>query len=142
MSTSSVDLQWCYRGITQEASHRGGFLLILLLIPGSDRIIYWLGRYSFHLGFIMSKKPKRFVILYSNQKFSMQPPTFFWFDKTQKERASNHPINYLFRPGLSTVGCGLPNFVGSQPSNPPGLDSWGFLWDIIDGLHCTFACHG
>ena len=30
----------------------------LVLKTGSDKIIYWLGRYSFFLGFIMSKNPK------------------------------------------------------------------------------------
>ena len=37
-------------------------------------------------GFYNVKKPKRFVIFYFNQKFSVQPLTFFWHNKTPKER--------------------------------------------------------
>ena len=144
MSTSSGDLQWYHRGTKQEASHRGGFLLLLLLKTGSDKIVFWLSRYSFHLGFIISKKNTKslWYCILIKSSVRTQPLTFFRLDQTQKERASTDPIDYLFRPGLSTVGCGLPNFVWSQSSNTLGLDSWGFLWDIIDGLHCTFACHG
>ena len=65
-----------------------------LLKTGSDKII--LGRYSFLLGFIM-KKNKRFVILYSNQKFSTKPLIFFDDNKTQKERVSTKSINYLIK---------------------------------------------
>jgi hypothetical protein len=40
-----------------------------MLKTGSDKIIYLLGRYSFLLDFYNVKKPKRFGILNSNQKF-------------------------------------------------------------------------
>ena len=58
----------------------------------SDKIIYWLGRYSFIMGFIMSKKLKGlwFYIL-SKVQYVL---TFFWHNKTQKS------INYLLRPRL------------------------------------------
>jgi hypothetical protein len=46
-----------------------------LLKTGSDKMIYWLGRYSFILGFIMSKNPK----------FSMQPLTFFDIIKPRRK---------------------------------------------------------
>ena len=52
--------------------YRAGVSSIDLLKTGSYKIIYWLGRDSFLLGFIMQKK-KWFVILHSNQKFSAQP---------------------------------------------------------------------
>ena len=68
-----------------------------ILKTGSDIIIYWLSRHSFLLGFIMSKKTERSVILFSNQKFTTQPLAFFWHNKTQKERVSTESINYHIR---------------------------------------------
>ena len=59
--------------------------------------IYWLDRYSIYLGFIMSKNMKGFVILYSNQKFIMQPLTFFWHNKTLKERVSIKWMNCQYQ---------------------------------------------
>ena len=42
-----------------------GMAYSALLKTGSDKIIYWLGRFSFLLGFITYvKRPKRFVILF------------------------------------------------------------------------------
>ena len=52
---------------------------------GSYNMIYWLGRYYFLLGFIYVKNPKRFVVLYSNQKFSTQPLTVFWRVKLRRK---------------------------------------------------------
>ena len=52
-----------FNDITEE-SHRklaigeAFYYILLLLKTGSEKIIYWLSRYSFHLGFIMSKNPK------------------------------------------------------------------------------------
>ena len=59
-----------------------------LLKKGSDRII---DRYL----------TKGFVILYSNEKFIMQPLTLIWHNKTKKKRVSTVSINYLIRPLLS-----------------------------------------
>ena len=71
-----------------------------LLKMGSHKIIYWLefSRYIlFHFGFYYVKQTKRFVILYSNLKFSMQPlMLFFDIIKTQKERVPTKSINYRF----------------------------------------------
>ena len=49
-----------------------------LLKTGSEKMIYIMTRavdtrYSFLLGFIMSKNPKRFVIFYIKRKFSTHP---------------------------------------------------------------------
>ena len=65
------------------------------LRTNSDKKIYWLGRYAFFLGFVMSKKPKSFAISYSNRKFITQPLRFFWHNKTQKERVSTKTINFF-----------------------------------------------
>ena len=56
------------------------------LKTGSDKIIYWLGRYSFLLGVIMSKKPKGlwFYVLIES---SVRKLSHFLHNKTQKERA-------------------------------------------------------
>ena len=71
------------------------------MVISSDKIIDWLGRYIlFPFGFYHGKKPKRFVILHSNWKFSTQPLTFFWHNKTQKERVSTESKNYFIRPSL------------------------------------------
>ena len=45
----------------------GKWPIVYVLKTSSDKIIYWLGRYSFLLGFIMSKNPKglRFYIQYT-----------------------------------------------------------------------------
>ena len=68
------------------------------LMTGSDKIMYWLDRYSFLLGFIMSKNSKCFwiyiLIKSSVRNFSQ---FYFWLHKTQKERVSTESINYLIR---------------------------------------------
>ena len=63
-----------------------------LLKTGSDKIVYWLFRFFFLLGYIIYyvKKPKRFVILTCN---STQSLLFFWHDKTQEERESTELMN-------------------------------------------------
>ena len=73
------------------------FQWLKVLKTGSYKIIDWLVRYSFRLGFVISKNPKR--ILYSNQQFSTQP-LIFWHNKVQKERVSTESINYLIRSHL------------------------------------------
>ena len=76
--------------------HLAGYLH--LLKTSSDKIIYWSGRYSFHLGFIMSKTTKGlwFSILI---KCSVGNNLFFY--KTQKERVSTKWINYLIIKQIS-----------------------------------------
>ena len=66
-----------------------------LLKTGSDKIIVWLGRYFF--------LPKRLVILYSNQKFSSQPLTFF--DAIKPRRREYLPSHELFYQTPSLVVC-------------------------------------
>ena len=55
---------------------------------------------QFPSGFYYVKQIKRFVILYSNQKLSTEPLTFFWHNKTQKKRVFTESINYHIRPCL------------------------------------------
>ena len=54
-----------------------------------------LGRYSFLLGFMMSKKSRRFLISYCNRKFNKQPLMFF-----STEGKSIYRTNKLLRPLL------------------------------------------
>ena len=51
-----------------------------------DNLLTWL--IVFPSGFFYVKKPKRFVIFYSNEKFIMQPLTFF--NKKNPEGKSIH----------------------------------------------------
>ena len=59
----------------------------LLLETGSDEIIYWLGRYSFLLGSMMSKKRER---LHTELSIRIYHKLFGFFgnNKTQKARVS------------------------------------------------------
>ena len=52
-------------------------LVNTVLKIGSDKIIYWLCRFSFYLGFIVSKKPKWFVILSSHTSSERNLSCFF-----------------------------------------------------------------
>ena len=67
-----------------------GFTAIGLKM-GSDKIIYWRGRYSFFLGFIMSERHERFCI----ELLNIKPQTLFLCNKTQKERVCTESINIL-----------------------------------------------
>ena len=71
-----------------------------LISEGSDKIIYWIGRYSFLLGFITSKNPKDLWFYILIKKFSTQPLMFVWHHKTLKEKVSIESINYIIRPHL------------------------------------------
>ena len=70
------------------------------LKKGSDKMIYWNGRYTFLLVFYFVKTPKRFVILCSIKKLNTQTYKVVLHNKTQKERLSTDSINYLIRPHL------------------------------------------
>jgi hypothetical protein len=65
----------------------------------------------FPSGLFHVKKAKRFMILFSNRKFSMQPLSFFDHNRTQKERESTESINYLGGPRLwlGSKECYLPS---------------------------------
>ena len=95
----SIDLwmQTCWRTFKMHVQKSKGRLLPFysLLKTGSDKIICWLGRYSFLLWFIMSKKP--WEVAYWTFDLNIKSQTFwgFWNNKTQKERAFTKAMNYL-----------------------------------------------
>ena len=62
---------------------------------GSYRKTYWLGRYSFLLGFIMSKKNVRGCVMKFRLGYNITNLLVFWHFKTKKERVSTESINYL-----------------------------------------------
>ena len=79
---------------------------IEMLKTGSDKKIYWLGRYCFLLGFIMSKK----TLEYKSQTFWN-----FWHDKTQKERISylNPPLEWCLNNFTKTLTLNDAGFLVS-----------------------------
>ena len=91
----------------------------------SNKIIYWLGRQSFLLFFLCQKpqkvfyvkKPKRFLISYSNQKFSMKTLTFFdILNKTHQERICTESKNYFIRLRLKVLSV---SWWSSRFTNKP-----------------------
>ena len=70
------------------------------LKTGLDKIIYWLGRFSFLLGFIMPKEPKGLWFHLLIKSLVCNLSRFFWNNTTQEERKSTKSINYLIWPRL------------------------------------------
>ena len=97
---------------------------------GSDKIIYWLGRFFFLLGFIMSKNVRGCVL---NFCLAYKITTFcgFWHNKTQKDRVSTESINYLIWTRLlnSTIHCK----ANSRKTRRPATFLFRILLTSLDG---------
>ena len=61
---------------------------------GPDKIIYWLHRYSFFLGFVISKNARGCVLNFSLEYRITN--LFSWHNKTQEERVSTKSMNLIW----------------------------------------------
>ena len=74
---------------------------LLRIVPktGSDYRIYWLGRYSFSLGFTMSKNRRGWILNFQLEEKVSKPfqhSWFFWHNKTQEKRVSSKWIKNIY----------------------------------------------
>ena len=78
-------------GLLRKAELYLPILLLVLLKTGTNKIVYWICRFSFPLGFIMSKKSKRGCVM----KDKITDLLGFWHNRTQVERESTESISVI-----------------------------------------------